>query len=357
MLEVAFRKRLGSFTVDVEFTVPSSGITGLFGASGAGKTSVLSVLAGLAHPDKGRIAMDGAVLYDNVIGTCVAAHRRGIGYVFQDSRLFPHMTVDANLRYGLRRSRGRMQTNTFSAVVAMLGIERLLARLPHRLSGGERQRVAIGRALLSQPRLLLLDEPLASLDEARKAEILPYLEKLRDELRLPMIYVSHTLEETLRLASTLVLLSEGRVAASGSIDELTARTDVRLLSSRADAGAVIDATVAGHDDVGRLTRLSFAGGTLQVTRTSRTVGTHVRVRVMARDVALALRAPALSSFQNVLAGTVVEVRERSRGDFLVRIAVGEAHLLSAVTFHAVEKLRLRPGLAVHALIKSVAVGT
>ncbi|HYC00214.1 MAG TPA: molybdenum ABC transporter ATP-binding protein [Candidatus Limnocylindrales bacterium] len=354
MLEVAVRKRLGGFSLDVDFRVPSNGVTALFGPSGAGKTSVLSVLAGLSHPDKGRIALDGAVLYDHVLGQCVAAHRRAIGYVFQDSRLFPHMTVEGNLRYGLRRSRGRTETTTFAAAVAMLGIEKLLPRLPHRLSGGEKQRVAIGRALLSQPRLLLLDEPLASLDDARKAEILPYLEKLRDELRVPMIYVSHTLEETVRLATTMVILSGGRSVAAGSLEELSSRTDVAMLSERADAGTVLEATVAEHDEKVRLTRLSFAGGSLLVPRSTHPAGSRVRVRVLARDVALALRAPALSSFQNVLAGSIVELRERS-GDVLVRIAVGDAHLLSAVTVQAVERLRLRPGLTVHALLKSVAL--
>jgi molybdate transport system ATP-binding protein len=266
MLDVAIRTRLGNFTVDAAFVAPTPGVTALFGRSGAGKTSIVRALAGLTRPEAGHIRIGETVFFDSERGVDLPAERRRVGYVFQDARLFPHLTVADNLRYGWRRAPAGDRPIPFDAVVPLLGIGGLLDRRTHMLSGGEKQRVAIGRALLSQPRLLLMDEPLASLDAERKAEVLPYIERLRDELALAVVYVSHAHDEVERLARTLIVLESGRVAAAGTIGELTGRLDVRGISDRGDAATVIDATVLAQDDARRLTRLGFAGGELVVGR-------------------------------------------------------------------------------------------
>src|SRR5690606_29489116 len=269
----------------------AAGITALFGRSGAGKTSLVNVLAGLLRPQRGRIVLRGQTLFDSQRGIDLAPERRRLGYVFQEGRLFPHLSVRHNLLYGYRRAPAAERSIGLDRVVGLLGLEGLLERRPGTLSGGEKQRVALGRALLANPRLLLMDEPLAALDQPRKEEILPFIEQLKAELDLPVVYVSHSMPEILRLADTLVLMSNGRIEAVGPLEELTARLDLRPLTGRYEAGAVVSATVAGQDKMFGLTELRFSGGRLKVPHLNLPLGQTLRVRIRARDVSIALTPP------------------------------------------------------------------
>jgi len=358
VIEIDVEKRLGAFLLDARFAAPATGITALFGRSGAGKTTLVNLLAGLVRPDRGRIAVGGEVLFSAEEGIDVPPERRRLGYVFQEGRLFPHYSVHGNLTYGRRRG-ARGGAIGFDAVVALLGLGALLDRRPGDLSGGEKQRVAIGRALLAEPRLLLMDEPLASLDAPRKAEILPFIEKLRDELHLPVIYVSHAMEEIVRLADTLVLMSEGRIAAVGPVEELTSRLDLRPLTGRYEAGAVIRATVAGHDVTYGLSELAFPGGRLRVSHVALPLGTPVRARIRARDVALATTRPIGISFRNIFAARVTEVAPERAPIVDVRLDIGTpaqpVALWARVTARAAHELGLTPGREVFALVKTVAL--
>ena len=358
MIEIDVEKRLGAFLLEARFNVPATGVTALFGRSGAGKTTLVNLLAGLERPDRGRIAVGSTVLFSADEGIDVPPERRRLGYVFQEGRLFPHYSVRGNLTYG-RRGGARGAAIGFDAVVALLGLEALLDRRPGDLSGGEKQRVAIGRALLAQPRLLLMDEPLASLDAPRKAEIMPFIERLRDELHIPTIYVSHAMEEIVRLADTLVLMSEGRVAAVGPIEELTSRLDLRPLTGRYEAGSVIRATVAGHDVTYGLSELAFPGGRLRVSHVALPLGTPVRARIRARDVALATTRPVGISFRNILAARVMELAPERAPIVDVRLDVGTpaqpVALWARVTARAAHELGLAPGREVFALVKTVAL--
>ena len=304
MLEVDIEHRLADFALDIHFQA-GRGLTALFGRSGAGKTSVVNAIAGLLRPRRGRIVMDGSVLLDTERGICVPTHRRRVGYVFQEGRLFPHLTVRQNLMFGrwFAPARERRATN-LDDIVDLLGIAELLDRRPGRLSGGEKQRVAIGRALLASPRLLLMDEPLASLDARRKDEILPYLERLRDEARVPIVYVSHSIAEVTRLATTIVLISAGRVHAVGPVQEVMGRAELYPLAGRFEAGAVLGMRIAAHDPRWSLTQLTGDFGRLTVPRLDAPVGTALRVRIRARDVILAVTRPTGISALNVLAAEV-----------------------------------------------------
>lgn len=353
-LSVDVAHRLGGFALQAAFTC-QPGITALFGRSGAGKTTLVNLIAGLLRPQSGRISIDGRVLLDTAQNIFVPPHRRRIGYVFQEARLFPHLNVQHNLLYGRLFARGRADKIGFDHVVELLGIAPLLQRRPANLSGGERQRVAIGRALLSRPDLLLMDEPLASLDAARKDEILPYLEKLRDEWRLPIVYVSHAIPEVTRLADSVVLLSEGKVQAVGSIAELSGRLDLFPFTGRYEAGAVLEARVLRHDDHYGLTALSCAAGEILVPRLQRQPGEHLRVRIRARDVTLSLERPQQSSALNIFTGRVAELSGDGGPQVEVKLDCHGAVLLARVTRLSAERLALRPGLAVHAQIKSVAL--
>jgi molybdate transport system ATP-binding protein len=357
MIEIDVEKRLGAFTLAARFTAPAEGITALFGRSGAGKTTLVNMLAGLVRPDRGRIAVSGEVLFSSDERIDLPPERRRLGYVFQEGRLFPHYSVRGNLGYGRRRGAARAAPG-LDAVARLLGLEPLLDRRVGDLSGGEKQRVAIGRALLAEPRLLLMDEPLASLDAPRKAEILPFIERLRGELGIPVIYVSHSMDEILRLADTLVLMAEGRIAAVGSVEELTSRLDLRPLTGRYEAGSVIRAVVAGQDISFGLTELAFAGGRLRVAHVPLPLGTPVRARIRARDVALALERPTGISIRNILAARVVEIVQRGPlAD--VRLDIGASSepvaLWSRVTARAVRELDLAVGRHLYALIKTVAL--
>jgi molybdate transport system ATP-binding protein len=355
MIEVAVEKRLGGFLLDVTFSAEASGITALYGRSGAGKTSIVSALAGLLRPDRGRIAVNGETLFDSARGIDVAPEKRRLGYVFQDALLFPHYSVRGNLTYGRRAGAA---TPDFDTVVALLGLEALLNRRPGALSGGEKQRVALGRALLAGPQLLLMDEPLAALDPPRKAEIMPFIERLRDELRIPIVYVTHAMEEIVRLADTLVLVSDGRVAAVGSVEDLTSRLDLQPLTGRFEAGAVIRAEVASHSEDG-LSRVAFPGGGLNLARVELPVGAKVRVRVRARDVVLSVEPPRGLSIRNALPARVVEIAEGRGPAVDLRLDVGvpghPVMLWARITKRALAELRLETGSRVHALVKTVAL--
>ena len=343
----------GAFTLDLAFKV-EGGVTALFGPSGAGKSTVLGVVAGLLRPDVGRVVRDGTVLLDTAAGVEVAAERRRCGVVFQEARLLPHLSVAANLRYGARRAPQDAVGPGFEEVVGLLGIGGLLGRRPRDLSGGEKQRVALGRALLSRPLLLLMDEPLAALDAARRAEILPFLERLRDGAGLPILYVTHALDEVDRLADTLVLLEAGRVVASGTVESLSARTDLAVLSGRRDVGAVLNCTVGRHDAGRGLTELVFGGGVLVVPLRGEPPGRVLRLRLRARDVALATREPEGISTHNVLAGVVRAIERAGAHEAFVTVLVGDTPLLARLTRDAVSRLQLEPGVRVYALVKSTA---
>jgi molybdate transport system ATP-binding protein len=353
-LEVDITHRLGAFALEARFAT-ERGLTALFGRSGAGKTTLVNIIAGLMRPDHGRIAVNGRVLVDTAQRVFVPRHRRRIGYVFQEPRLFPHLTVRQNLLYGRWFTRASERRESFERVIELLGIGALLERGPSLLSGGEKQRVAIGRALLTSPNLLLMDEPLAALDEARKAEILPYIERLRDENEVPIVYVSHSVAEVTRLAATVVLLSNGKVAATGALPEIMGRVDLFPLTGRYEAGAVLEMQVASHDDAYELTTLRSHAGELRVPRLDMAVGAGLRVRIRARDVMLALKPPEDISALNMLRGEVAEIGALDGPAAEVRVTLGGDALLARVTRLTVDRLGLRPGRAVFAIIKTVAI--
>jgi molybdate transport system ATP-binding protein len=355
-LRIQAARRQGEFTLDLDLDLPAQGLAAVFGPSGAGKSTLINLLAGLLAPDRGRIALGDAVFVDRAAAVFVPAERRAVGVVFQDARLFPHLSVESNLRFGLRRARGRPARVDFAHVVELLGIGALLARRPHTLSGGEKQRVALGRALLTQPRLLLMDEPLASLDAPRKAEILPYIERLRDELALPIVYVSHALDEVLRLAATLVVLDGGRAVAAGGIDEVLQMPAVTHLFPVAEVGSMVHCTVRAHDDGFGLTMLAAPGFVLRVPRLVHRPGTPVRVRLPARDIALALSEPHDVSINNRIAATVVQIEPLDPTYADVQVIAGDGVRLRArITREGVARLALAPGMRVWCLIKSVAL--
>lgn len=343
--------RRGAFSLEAAFEA-GPGLTALFGRSGSGKTTLIDLIAGLAKPDRGRIVAGGTTLIDTDARVSLPPHRRRIGVVFQDARLFPHLSVRKNLGYGRFFARLPADPKSFASVTEMLGIGHLLDRHPAGLSGGERQRVAIGRALLAHPRLLLMDEPLAALDEARKAEILPYIERLRDEAGVPIVYVSHAVAEVARLAATVVVLEAGRVAAAGPAEAILRRADL-VPVHEAEAGSLLDMTVAGPDPGTGLTRLTGAAGDLLVPPLAREPGARVRVRIPARDVLVATQAPVGLSARNVLPGRVVALAP-SVGGWLVEIDCGGAVIAARLTAAAARELGLEPGRPVLAVIKSAA---
>lgn len=348
-LEVRLKHRLGDFALDIDF-VTGGRVTALFGPSGAGKSSVVAAIAGLTRPREGRIAVNGRVVVE--MPKCfVPPEERRIAVVFQDARLFPHMSVEDNLRFGWRRAAGKADAAAIDRVVELLGLENLLQRRPRALSGGEKARVGLGRALLASPDMLLLDEPLASLDMARRGEILPYLERLARETDLPMLYVSHQIEEVARLADEIVVIENGRVVTQGPVFEVL--TDVEARAGVPPLGAVFEAAVAGHQNDG-LTRLAFAGGVLLVPRLPRPVGANVRVRLRAEDLMLALEEPHAISANNVLACVITAVRPA--GDHVdVQLGCGATRLVSRITGASAARLKLAAGQAVYAVVKAVTV--
>ena len=355
MLEVDVEVRRGAFALQAAFRSDAP-IVALFGRSGSGKTTLVHAIAGIVRPKRGRVEIAGRTLFDSSRGIDLPPDRRRVGYVFQDALLFPHLDVRANLAYGESRTPEAERFIDRERVLALLGLGPLLDRRPATLSGGEKQRVALGRALLASPRVLLLDEPLASLDGARKAEILAYIELLRDEFHLPMVFVSHAIEEVTRLADHVVMMAEGRVVAEGPAAGVLSRPDIAASAGRFEAGAVLEARVARHDARYELTTLAFPGGELVVPNLDALPGEPVRVRIRARDVSLALARPQGLSIRNVLAGTVASVGHEYGAIVDVEVDVGHgARLVARVTRLAAEELGLRPGLPILALVKAVSI--
>jgi molybdate transport system ATP-binding protein len=361
-IQLAIRLARPGFTLDVNVSFPEAGVTALFGRSGAGKTTLLRILAGLEEA-QGHVRLGDETYLDSAARVFVPAHRRGIGYVFQEPSLFPHLSVHANLDYAFKRRRRRPDgahsapaATGMDAVIATLGLRALLARAPGALSGGERQRVAIARALLASPRLLLMDEPLAGLDARSRSEIFPYLEQLRDGFHVPIVFVSHSLDELARLADHLVVMEQGRIRASGSMADVLSRLELSDMFSE-DAGVIVDGVIGEHDSHDHLCRLDFASGSLWVPSEARAVGSGARARVLARDVSLALQAPGLSSILNTMPATVVELADAGPGRVTVRLSIGSAGtpLLARVTRRSCAVLDLRPGLSVFAQVKAVAL--
>ncbi len=354
MLIIDVKKKLGGFIVDVAFSTGSVGVTALFGNSGAGKTSVINMVAGLIAPDSGLIAVNGHKLFDSSHAVNLPPEKRRCGYIFQDGRLFPHLTVKSNLIYGMDLVPQSRRYVNFDQVVDLLGIGYLLDRRPTKLSGGEKQRVAIGRALLTSPSFLLMDEPLASLDGARKLELLPFIARLPQEFSIPILYVSHSPDEILNLADSIALLDSGRVAAHGAVEDVMSRFDLQQFSRADDAGVVIGTVVEKHDSVGGLTILRFSTGVLKVPLFGARLGDRVRVRIRSRDVAIALDKPCNVSFQNIFPATVEEIVEVGDSMVDVRLGIGRP-LHSRITPAARANLNLQSGDHVFALVKSVAI--
>jgi molybdate transport system ATP-binding protein len=352
-LSVALRDRRGDFFLDVAFET-ERGVTALFGRSGAGKTSVVTMIAGIRRPDHGRIVLNDRVLFDSNARTNLPTWRRNVGMVFQEARLFPHLSVKANLLYPRWAAR-RHSSTSFDSVLALLGLEDFLERQPGSLSGGEAQRVAIGRALMAGPDMLLMDEPLSQLDGARRAEILPFLERLAHEGGVPILYVSHAVDEVARLADSIVVLSAGKVVAAGRIEDVFGRIDLGAATGRHEAGALLVAEVVGEDAAFALTRLSACGAELVVPSLGRSAGFKVRLRIRSQDVAIALAPPENSSVRNVIPSEIVtiDIDDGAYAEILL-IAAG-TYLRSRVTRKSATELCLRPGLHVFALIKSIAV--
>ena len=347
----------GDFRLELDLRLPPAGISALFGPSGSGKTSALRVLAGLEPKAIGRIEVDGQVWQDSARNQFLPTHRRAVGFVFQDAALFDHLDVQGNLRYGFDRARPNAGTRSWSEVLALLdllGVSHLLSRHPAALSGGERQRIAIARALAASPRLLLMDEPLAALDAARKAEIMPYLERVTTECNLPVVYVSHAIDEVARLAEHLVLLDGGRAVAQGPTPTLL--TELALPLAHGDgAGAVLNCTVEQHNDEDQLSTVRFSGGQLMLGRCRCEIGQTVRVRVQARDVSLTLQAQQDTSILNILRATVLSLSDEGAGQLMVALQCGQERLLARLTQRSCRLLGLAPGKEVWAQIKGVAI--
>jgi molybdate transport system ATP-binding protein len=354
-----FRLRRGAFALDAEVDIPGRGVTAVFGPSGSGKTTLLRCIAGLERAPQGWLRVDGYAWQDG--RTWLPAHERPLGFVFQDAALFPHLTVRGNINYGLQRSgagarRGdRNASTSVDHMIELLGLASLLERKPARLSGGECQRVAIARALATNPRLLLMDEPLSALDLKRRDEFLPYLERLHEELEIPVLYVSHMPDEVARLADHLVLMDAGRVVASGPLAETLTRLDLPLKLG-GEAGAVIEGKIGEVDAQWHLVRVDFDGGSLWTRDQGIAAGKNVRVRVLANDVSLALERSEHTSIQNLLPGSVDALAPDTHpGQVLVRVKVGEVVLLASMTRRAAVGLNLQAGSPVWVQVKSVAL--
>jgi len=352
-IHAQFRLDYTGFALDVNLDLPGKGVSALFGPSGCGKTSVLRCIAGLNHAPSGRLTVNGEEWQTPQFS--LPTHQRPVGYVFQEAALFQHLDIRRNLQYGQSRVTASQRKVDWDAVVALLGIDHLLDRMPQGLSGGERQRVAIARALLTSPRLLLMDEPLAALDQARKSEFLPYLERLHDELDIPIIYVSHAADEVARLADHVVLMEQGRAVASGPLTDILARLDLPVQLGE-DAGVVLQAKVVEHDSAWHLVRVAFAGGSLWVRDEGHPIGHALRVRILARDVSIALEQTTGTSIQNCLPATIdAMAADRHPAQALLRLHVGNAALLARLTQRAAAQLKLAPGMPVWVQIKAVAL--
>ena len=351
-IEARFAARRGDFSLDVDLQIPSAGVTAVLGPSGSGKTTLLRAIAGLDRYQGGHLKIGERTWQGD--GHFVPTHERSLGYVFQEASLFTHLSVRANVEYGLRRIPEAERRVSLDQAIELLGIGHLLTRAPRTLSGGERKRVAIARALAVSPKLLLMDEPLANLDEARRREVMPYIESLSAELEIPVIYVTHSQDEVARLANELVLLDAGRVAASGPIDELFTRLDLPLAHGD-DAAAIVVATVAGHDEDFDLTHLDFGGGRISVPRATIATGGQARLRFAARDVSLTLEHQSSTSILNIFPAVVDEVADEGSAQVTVRLMAEGVPNLARITRKSAVELDLQSGKPVYAQVKSVAL--
>jgi molybdate transport system ATP-binding protein len=354
MLQVAVKKQRDKFSLEAKFELPTPGVVALFGRSGCGKSTLVNVIAGLLDADTGRVVLDDRVLVDTDLRIDVPPERRRIGYVFQDAKLFPHLNVEANLRYALKRATVKPYVN-LDRVADLLDLAPLMSRRTHGLSGGERQRVAIGRALLSQPSLLLLDEPLASLDASRRDEVLPYLESLRDQLAIPMVYVSHNFDEVSRLATHLVLMESGKTTAQGNLGEMSLNAAVRAIVGADAVGAIVDGTVLGIDAASNLTRVQIGHGELKIHCPRAEPGAKMRVQLLARDLIVATRPAEHLSVRNSLPGVITSIADDIDGSDLVAIDIGGTVIMSRITKAATRELALTTGSKVWALVKTASL--
>ena len=356
MTEIQARFKLDrpDFSLEIDVSLPGRGVSALFGPSGAGKTSCLRAVAGLDRPYSSYIEVNGSVWQDDARNFFMPTHDRPLGFVFQEASLFPHMNVRRNLEYGMKRVAAARRRVSLEYVVELLGIGPLMERAPESLSGGERQRAAIARALATSPNLLLLDEPLAALDIKLKSEIIPYLERLHDELDIPVLYVSHAPDEVARLADHLVLLERGRVVTSGPLNSLLTRLDLPLAGGDS-AGAWIEGEVIGYESNYHLLSIAFRGGQFHLPSKPRRVGQRVRLRIQARDVSLSLEKRTDSSIINILPARVIDLRDDALGQVMVALALGKSRLLCRVTRKSANTLELCPGKDIYAQIKGVAI--
>jgi molybdate transport system ATP-binding protein len=354
LIQAKFKVDYRTFVLDTDLQLPGHGVTALFGPSGSGKTTCLRVIAGLEKAKDAYIAINGEVWQDDARGIFLPTHQRALGYVFQEASLFAHLNVQRNLEYGMRRIPDAQRRVSLDNAVKLLDIGHLKDRKPDKLSGGERQRVAIARALATSPRVLLMDEPLAALDVKRKAEIMPYLERLHDELDIPILYVSHAPDEVARLADHLVLLEGGKTLASGATNDLMTRLDLDIAHGDA-ASALVAATIVGHDAEFHLSSADFDGGRLLLPRQTSDIGQTVRIRIQARDVSLSLAPQRETSILNIIPALVTEISDDTAGQVMVGLDAKGTRLLARVTRKSAVAMSLLPGRAVYAQIKGVAI--
>ncbi|KAB0289257.1 molybdenum ABC transporter ATP-binding protein ModC [Vibrio fortis] len=356
-LILKYQQKLGETEFDVDLTLPSQGITAIFGRSGAGKTSLINAISGLKNPDSGQIEVSGKTLFDSAKGIDLPVHKRQVGYVFQESRLFPHMKVSNNLKYGVKKA----DQEHFDQVVDLLSLEALLDRYPAKLSGGEKQRVAIGRALLSKPSILLMDEPLASLDLPRKREVMPFLENLSESVKIPIVYVTHSLNEILRLSNYLVILDQGKVLSAGQTEQVWASRAMRPWQSFSEQSSLFEAKIVDHNDDYALSKLALGDTTsLWVQQVDNPIDASVRLQIRANDVSLSLQQPQSTSIRNILPAIIRRVETQQHGHNKQSVAVElelepGCHLWATITLWALDELSLTIGQRVFAQIKGVSV--
>jgi molybdate transport system ATP-binding protein len=350
-----FKLNYGAFALDVDLRLPSSGITVLFGHSGSGKTTLLRCIAGLQHAQQGFLSINGEIWQNSDQQLFLPTHKRSLGYVFQEANLFAHLTVLDNLAFGLKRIGQKPDSDKFRQIIELLGIEHLMERLPERLSGGERQRVAIARALVLNPAVLLMDEPLASLDFKRKQEIMPFLTRLHNELNIPVLYVTHSQQEVAQLADYLVVLDSGKVQAAGSLSDTFSRLDLPLAQDK-QAGSVWQVKIIAHETEYHLTHVGFDGGELSLPAINTPLGTKLRIQIHARDVSIILEVPKATSILNILPATIADIVDDGEdGQTVLRLQVGSQPLLAHITRKSAHKLDLQTGMSVYVQIKGTSI--
>lgn len=354
MMRCQFQVDYGSFQLALDLSLPNRGVTVLFGDSGSGKTSLLRCIAGLQTAQSAHLEINGKLWQDSDQGVFLPPHQRPLGYVFQQANLFPHLTVAENIQFGIKRLDKSAAKANLDELIALLGIEDLLNRLPDKLSGGEQQRVAIARALALNPEILLMDEPLAALDFKRKQEILPYLQNLQQRLEIPVLYVTHSLQEMLQLADHIVLMNQGKVEAFGSLSQVLSRIDLPLAKQR-EACSVWHTVLSAHDAEYQLSEVSFNGGSLHLHSLNAEIGSAVRVQIYARDVSICLEKPQASSILNVLPAIIEQISDADGGQTVVQLRVGDQALLAHITSKSKQLLGLIEGMAVYVQIKGSSV--